>query len=121
MAEENSDITVAEVRAAFPEFAAFSDAQIAFDVATAYELMAAPRRATLYCVGHLLTLREEQTGKADGGSGELKMESEGPQRAEYMTQAATNADVFFSRSAYGRLARTLEDRSHAASWSAIVA
>ena len=121
MAEQTGDITVAEVRGAFPEFAAFTDEQIAFDLATAYMLMAYPRRATLYCTGHLLALREEQTGKADGGSGELRAETEGPQRAQYMVQAETAADVFFSRSAYGRLARTLENRSHSGSWSAIVA
>ena len=53
----------------------------------------------------------EETGAADGGSGELTAESTGPVQASYMAQAGSSREVFFTRTAYGREMIALERRS----------
>ena len=66
---------------------------------------------TGYVAAHLLAIRPDRTGTADGGSGEVKAERIGPRRVEYATMAKDGRrDVFFATSSYGRMVLTLEDR-----------
>ena len=115
------DLTVAEVRERFLDYASMSDAVVSYLIAESYEITDVSRSATLYCVGHLLAIHPEQSGKADGGSGELMSEKEGELVRSYKTQACDEREVFFSTTAYGRRVLALENRSPGAVMSTVVA
>ncbi len=102
-------------REQFPEFPEdqFTDAAAESALDIAAEISAVSAKAILYLAAHLLTLAGERTAALDGGSGELTAEEIGPKRAEYKTQAAEGRDVFFSRSAYGRMFLVIERASPA--------
>ena len=107
------DITYSDFRARFAEFGSLADARISELITEAYQLTDVSKDATMYCVAHLAALEDERTGALDGGSGEVKGETIGPRRVEYVTLARQNnagRDAFFSTTAYGRRVLTLESR-----------
>ena len=105
-----ADLTATELKQAIPPFADREDAEVNRAIELAYQLSDVSRDATLYCAAHLLAISGED-GDADGGSGEVEQEGLGPQAVRYKTQARRNPDVFFTRTAYGRLFLTMESRS----------
>lgn len=106
--------TAAEVKARFSEFAATADADIATAASTALRISAVDAEATLHLTAHLLAMRSGETGKPDGGSGEVAKERVGDRDLEYVTLArGPGRESFFSTSPYGRLFLILESRSPA--------
>ena len=103
-------LTVAGFRARFGEFAARSDADVAAAVATAGRIHNLSEEIEGWVAAHVLAISGERTGLSDGGSGEIQAESLGPVSRQYVTQAATAADTFFSTTSYGRMVLTLEGR-----------
>lgn len=134
-----ADITRDQVRAQFPElgerppqdlelpssirtlYPDFDDMVLGHVIDLAYQITDVSRDATLYCVGHLLAIKNEQTGAQDGGFGEVKREAQAGQDTIYMTQAKKARDVFFTTTAYGRMVLILEARSPACAISVVVA
>ena len=106
--------TAAQVKARFSEFATTADDEITTAASTALRISAVDAEATLHLTAHLLSLRSGQTGKPDGGSGEVAKERIGDRDLEYVTLAAgAGREAFFSTSPYGRLFLILESRSPA--------
>lgn len=105
-------LSVADLRTRYPEFseAVAADDAVAVALATAAEMAVLSDRITLACAAHLLALGRQETGKADGGAGELTAETIGPKSADYMAQAESGREVFFTTTAYGRAMLTLEKR-----------
>lgn len=99
--------TAAEFKSKFSEFSATQDADVDSVVALAIQINSRSLEIVNYLTAHLLTLRAEDTGKIDGGSGEVTMEGIGPKQSSYLAQAQNNSEVFFSRSSYGRMYLTL--------------
>ena len=106
-------MTVAQVRARFPEFGAtdFPDSDVQSEIAAGQELHSEDTEAALFVVAHLLALREERTAEPDGGSGEVVSDGVGPRQASYMSQASNGHEVFFSTTSYGRTFLALERRT----------
>ena len=103
-----ADITAAELKAQFNEFNSVDDDVITRAISQAYQLTNVSLDATMHCAAHLLSVVSEQTGKADGGSGVVKIEKLGPQQFEYETNAKNTREAFFASSAYGRLCLAFE-------------
>ena len=109
-----ADITVAEFRARFPEFAAESDDDVAQLIDTAYILSDVSREATLNLAAHLGTLYVgEQALVIDDRGGTIIEESFGPKKLKFLQQAMDSREVFYTGTAYGRLALALENRAPA--------
>ena len=108
-----ADITPTKFRQQFPEFteANFPDDIIEKTIESAYRICDIGELETLYCAAHLLTLIADKTAKQDGGSGEIKREEIGERIVDYVTQAKTGREAFFTTSPYGRMLSTLEKRS----------
>ena len=105
--------SIAVVRARFPEFADTADAEIAVLTQTALSISAISQDALLYLVGHLIAISAEETGEADGGSGEVVSERIGAKAVSYAAQAKSGDEAFYTRTAYGRLFLALERRAPA--------
>ena len=107
----SGQLSVADVRAAFPEIteSAHTDAEITAAIGTARSMAAATKEIWLHCTAHLLTLPRE--GRVDGGAGEITSARLGPQQTAYREMAEENRDVFFTGTPYGRILLTLEKRS----------
>ena len=103
--------TVAVVQATFTELASVSQAVVEAAIATAESLSSASTESWLYCTGHVLALLDQNTGEADGGSGEVMSEKIGPKLTSYKTQAKGNREAFFTQTSYGRMVLTLEKRN----------
>ena len=118
-----ADITLAEFRQRFPEFAATDDAVISSLIPQAYEISDVSAEASAYCLAHLVSLEAERPadGAPDGGAGVVRSETIGPRRIDYMTQAARNREAFFEPTIYGRRVLTLESRSPMAAIGVVVA
>lgn len=109
-----ADLTSVNIRAAFPEFAdtnTYPAALINAAIATAYALTDVSAEATKHCVAHLLALHQQQVAEADGGAGEITAERTGPTMRQFMTQAESGREVFFTSTAYGRSCLALEKRT----------
>ena len=114
MLDTMADITIAEFRARFPEFAAQTDDDVAQFVETAYQLSDVSREATYQTAAHLATLYiGEQAAVIDDRGGIIVEETWGPKKLKFLEQAMTKREVFFVRTTYGRLALMLENRSPA--------
>jgi len=94
--------TVADFRALFNEFAQTSDEQIERAIDTSYTIYALSKRALLFLVAHILTLETEEK-KLDGGQGEVRVERIGKKQLEYITQASSAGESFYTTSFYGRI------------------
>ena len=114
------EITAEQVRSEFPELS-FTDDFIQSQIDLAYRITNINRDATLYCVGHLLTISNERTGVQDGGFGEVVKEAQAGQEITYMAQARNEREVFFSTTSYGRMVLLLESRSPKRPVSVVVA
>ncbi len=104
----------AEIRDRFPEFLSevtYPDEVITALGTVALRISSVSQEAVTYLVAHLLTLEAEKSVTPDGGSGVITSEGLGPKSASYMNQATDGREVFFERSAYGRMFLTLERRS----------
>ena len=113
------DITVAEFRARFPEFAAESDADVGQYIDTAYILSDVSREATLHLAAHLGSLYDAERpataiAPADDRGGTIIEESFGPKKLKFLQQAMDSREVFYTGTTYGRLALALENRAPAA-------
>ena len=107
------DPTTAEFKARFPEFAAVDDA-IEAALSTAVLLCGGSGyEPTLYAAAHVLSLAAQNTGEADGGSGIVSMETQGPRTVQYSNMSEAARQRFFEQSPYGRMVITLEGRSSA--------
>ena len=103
---------VPDFRAQFPELQTSPDVVIANAITTAYAMHSQVRLATLYLAAHLVVLTAEDTGKPDGGSGEITSEtSVGGKMVMYMQMAESGREIFYTRTSYGRTFITLERRS----------
>ena len=119
-----ADLTVADLRARFPEFGPdVDDAAISALIPQAYDLSDVAEEVTLYCLAHLLAIRGEGTGGSDGGSGVVIRKQVGPLEVEYSPQvrAGKARDVFFATTTYGRRVLALESRNARAAFSVVVA
>ena len=116
-----ADVSVADFRARYPQFAAgtYPDDTVALAVADARELTDVSTAAVLACTAHLLTLASQETLKASGGSGVVKSETIGPKMVAYVTQAENAREAFFGQTAYGERVLAIERRSPA-TFSAMV-
>lgn len=102
------DADLATFRTQFPELSTTSDDVVQRNLELALDLHDTSARATLYLTAHLATL------PLDGESpGELTSESIGPKSAEYMTQAETGDESFYTRTEYGRRFLALSRRATA--------
>ena len=68
---------------------------------------------TLYAAAHILSLAAQNTGEADGGSGIVTMETQGPRTIQYENMSGGRRDRFFEQTPYGRMVLALESRSAA--------
>lgn len=116
-----TDLTVADFRSKFAEFSSVDDAVVSSLIPQAYGLSDVSEEATLYCIAHLVALKEEETGKPDGGSGEVMSDTIGPKTTAFMTQAETNREVFFSTTPYGRRVLAIESRTSESALAIVVA
>lgn len=104
--------TVADFRADYPEYAAVSDDIVRARLAVARQLHAIRAEATLLCAAHLLALDADDAGSgADQGRGEVRGESVGQLRVDYVAQAERGRDAFFATTRYGRLLLAIETRT----------
>ena len=108
-----ADPTATNFRERYSEFAAdtYPDATITGAIATAMQISNVSEEAILACTAHLLTIRAQETGKIDGGAGEVQWEMQGRRQVQYVTMAKQGGDraSFFTTTAYGRLFLTLQD------------
>ena len=114
-----ADITVADFRTRFPEFSAQSDDDVGQYLATAYQLSDVSREATLYTAAHLGSLDDAERSATviaavDDRGGTIIEESFGPKKLKFLQQAMDSREVFYTGTAYGRLALALENRAPAA-------
>ena len=115
-----ADITIAEFRTKFPEFteSLVRDRDVGRWLETAYQLSDVAREATFFTAAHLiaLDLAERTAGAiapADERGGVILEESFGPKKLKFMQQAMDGREVWYTRTAYGRLALMLEQRAPA--------
>ena len=111
-----ADITVDEFRERFGEFSGVADEDVAEWIQFAYELSDVTRRATMYTAAHLIALDQSERpggamGRADDRGGTIVAESFGPKKLQYAQMAMTAREVFYTRTPYGRMALSLENRS----------
>lgn len=104
-------ITRLDLTERFPEFKDLDGDVIGTAVREACGMVHVSKDATLHCAAHLLAIREQETGTADGGSGEVIQEFMGPQQLYYQAMAEKGREVFFSTTRYGRQVLLLEARS----------
>ena len=116
-----ADITVAEFRERFDEFADLADTLVSDLIGEAYGLSDTSRRATLYCVAHLCALESEHTGAPDGGAGVVSSEEVADRKVTYRTQSMKDRDVFFEATSYGRRMLAIESRTPQARMRVVVA
>jgi len=102
--------TAAEFKLKFPELASRTDDAI--DAAVAQAMTVNNQSVDIVCnlAAHFLALASEHRGDVDGGSGEVNMDMIGPRQIQYTAMAASGDEVFFSRSAYGRMYLMLSKR-----------
>ena len=115
-----ADITVSEFRDKFPEFTTdvVTDRDATQWLETAYQLSDVTREATMFTAAHLVALdRGERVAGAvapvDELGGVIVEEAFGPKKLKFMQQAMDGREVWYTRTAYGRLALMLEKRSPA--------
>lgn len=98
--------TPAQLRAVYPEFTAqvANDESIAEAGATAVLLTALSDRLVIAAAAHLLALRDLRTGKADGGAGEVSLDTTGPKTQQFVTMAGEGSrdDSWWATTVYGR-------------------
>lgn len=108
-------------RVTYPEFTATTDDAVVAAYGWALQINALSDDATQALTAHILTLAEQRTAAADGGSGIVTAEALGPQRREYMAQSMDARQVWLTQSVYGRMVVMLEQRAPAvvmsSSWS----
>ena len=120
-----ADLTAAEVTARFPEFATKDTKVVEAAISDAYTLTDISNDITIYAVGHLLALADEESGHPDGGSGVVKSSELGSgKRLQFLTMSRhgkrdPRRDVFFETTTYGRRVLAMESSSFAASFSVI--
>ena len=100
-------LTQAELRAYFPALPEIGPAQWDILLETACFLRGRVPLHLKYCMAHLITLLAEDTGKPDGGSGEVAHETAGALVNTYKTQANASEEVFYTRTSYGRTLLTM--------------
>ena len=113
-----ADITITEFKARFPEFTAVADDDVGQYIQTAYTLSDVSREATYYTAAHLgsLDLAERSAttiAPVDDRGGTIIEESFGPKKLKFLQQAMNSREVFYTGTAYGRLALALENRAPA--------
>ena len=118
-------VTVAGFWALFGEFSTTPDTDVEWALARARPIFSVGDEGHYYCAAHLLAIRPEGTGAADGGSGVVVSETIGPKRVDYATQAGSGGDegawrVWFDRTSYGRHVLTLMDHNPRLVASALV-
>ena len=111
-----ADITVADFRTRFPEFSAQSDDDVGQYIATAYQLSDVSKEATYYTAAHLGSLDVAERSATviaavDDRGGTIIEESFGPKKLKFLQQAMDSREVFYTGTAYGRLALALENRA----------
>ena len=104
-------MTVAELRAAYPEFtvADFTDPKVTQAIAIAEELAPyATVAAKEALTAHVLAVSKLNQAKPDGGAGEITHERVGSKGLMFKPMAKRNMDVWFTLSPYGRLYMMLD-------------
>lgn len=105
-------LTVAELRASYPEFAAatYADAKVTAAIKIADELAGpATAAARTALTAHVLAASALNTGKPDGGVGEVIHERVGSKGLHVKPMAARPTDVWFTSTPYGRLYLVLDE------------
>ena len=110
---------LAAFRTAFPEFpeATASDAEVNAALDYAVLIHTAVELAMLNCAAHVLVIRKQESAsntpaKIDGGARLVQSEGIGNQAQTYVRQArGEQREVFFNRTAYGRMFLLLEHRN----------
>ena len=97
--------TLQDFRETFPELAAMTDDAVQRNIDLAEQIHDINPTCTLYLTAHLLTV-----DISGDNPGEVKGETIGPKSADYMTQAASGDEAFYTRTEYGRRFLTLERR-----------
>ena len=104
--------TVEELKAKFAALSSAPDTEISAAIKLAAEMSSSTRSTLELLAAHITLVHKKEFGfEIDGGSGELMSESLGTKSNHYKTQAATNRETFFTRTAYGRTFLELEKRT----------
>ena len=102
-------------RTQFTEFEDVEDAKLTRQMTVADALRPSTDLGFLYLTAHLLAIdtdRDNDIALPDGGSGEVTREESGNVHMSYRTQARNNAEVFYTRTEYGRTMMAIEGKNY---------
>ena len=111
-------VTVSAFRTQFPEFTE-SDVNVRKALDEALLIHSIRALATYFCAAHLLVF-DQKVAAGTVPTTEISQRGAGPLSAQYLTQAESGKEAFFTSTSYGRRFLTLEKRSARASIGAMV-
>ena len=107
-----ADLTSAEVRGRFPQFASLGDPVVERIIIEAYSFSDVSETATLYCIAHMLQLELDEEAGVER-SGEVEKDKVGPVASTYKVHAETSRDVYLTQTKYGQRCLAEERRTPA--------